>query len=194
MATLLDQLGELASWNSFAASLVAQAKRKPLSSAQVGAAERMLAKLAANAVNREPVAADLSRCHDMFASALGDGMKAPQFRFLWGADEVALSLAKATSRNAGSLYVKLNGEYAGKLSAGVYHPFDMLPQDAADLAARLLEVARDPAAAAYAYGHETSRCACCGKLLTDDKRTGADGLTAVVRGVGATCAKRWGIL
>jgi len=104
------------------------------------------------------------------------------------------SMASATSRNPGAIYVKFRGEYVGKVLAGVgefypaaafdrsqmdtlraifANPGEAVRADAADRAARLLA---DPSL--------TIPCGCCGIMLTDP--------VSVRRGIGPICAGKWG--
>jgi hypothetical protein len=176
----IAQLREMTSWNSFAASLVAQYDSKgSLSVAQVEAAERMFAKMTANAANKSAAkAVDLSNVHKMFDAALAHGLKRPRFAF----GDLRLSLASETSRNAGAVYVKLGGEYAGKVQGGVYHP---VGAGSVATAQAIATIAADPLAAAVQHGRDTGQCACCGRTLTDPE--------SVARGIGPICAAHWGI-
>lgn len=183
-ANLIEELRPLIGWNSFAASLVNQYDAgRGLSSRQIDAARSMLAKMASNAKAREAAkAVDLSRVHDMFAVALENGLKRPQFRF----DNIKLSLASATSVNAGAVYVKRDGEYAGKVQDGAFRPVAAAARDGVAIATMLAHIAADPLEAAREYGRATGYCACCGRLLTAAESVG--------RGVGPICAERWGLL
>lgn len=108
------------------------------------------------------------------------GLKFPKTRFAApGNGELLLSLAGDTSRNPGAVYVKLNGEYAGKVTAeGVAYGLDaLLPT--------LRAIEADPAAAGAAYGALTGRCSFCGLGLTDEG--------SVEVGYGPVCAKRYGL-
>ena len=109
---LIDALRELTSWNSFAASLVEQFDdRGSLSEKQTGAAVAMLMKVKANKANRpEAPTVDLSNVVAMFNKA-HEAIKTPKFRF----EDLVISRAPDTGANAGALYVKVDGEYAGKV-------------------------------------------------------------------------------
>jgi hypothetical protein len=108
------------------------------------------------------------------------GLKFPKTRFAApGNGELVISLAGDNSRNPGATYVKLNGEYAGKVTAdGVAFGLDaLLPT--------LRAIESDPAAAATAYGALTGRCSFCGLGLTDEG--------SIEVGYGPVCAKRYGL-
>ena len=181
---MIEELRPLTSWNSFAASLVNQYDRgKGLSERQVTAARAMLDKMALTSkAKAEAASVDLSRVHDMFAAAIENGLKRPTFRF----GNIKLSLASATSINFGAVYVKREGEYAGKVQDGVFRPVAATAREGKAIAESLATIAADPLEAAREYGRATGYCACCGRLLTAAESVG--------RGVGPICAERWGLL
>jgi hypothetical protein len=183
---LVKGLREHVSWNDFASSLVQQYDRKrSLSDKQLDAAERMLAKIAANRAEKAARAAaapsvDLTRVHAMFAKAMASGHKRPVYR----AAGLALSLAPLSGRNAGSIYVKDDetGDYLGKVTEDLrFNPLRTAPEWAAEALSR---IARDPSTAAVEYGRETGRCSCCGRELTNPD--------SIALGIGPICKDRWG--
>jgi hypothetical protein len=195
--SIIDRLREVASWNPFAASLVSQYDNgKALSPRQALAArdmfERMDAKQAAKgAATAAAAKTDLTAIGTMFEAATASGLKRPTFRF----DGLVLSLAKATSANAGAVYVKRSGEYVGKVNGGRYLPIGGISAtEAAAIAGALAEVGADPFAAAVKEGRRFGHCACCGRLLVNDTVPDADGLTSVQRGIGPVCARHWGLM
>ena len=186
VSRLVKGLREHISWNDFASSLVQQYDRKrSLSDKQLDAAERMLAKIAANqAANQAAKAAapsvDLTRVHAMFAKAMASGHKRPVYR----AAGLALSLAPLSGRNAGSIYVKDDetGDYLGKVTEDLrFNSLRTAPEWAAEALSR---IARDPSTAAVEYGRETGRCSCCGRELTNPD--------SIALGIGPICKDRWG--
>ena len=194
MATnLIAELRLIVSWNSFAASLVNQYDSgKALSERQLAAARSMLDKMALNAKAKAAAAdaasaVDLSRVHDMFAVVLGNGAKKPNFRF----GDLRLGFWDVMPE---AVFVKRNGEKVGRIENGKYLPKNVSASDAKAIAEKLHECAADPLAAAIRYGRDTGFCACCGKLLVNDKVPDSDGLTSVQRGVGPICARKWGLM
>jgi hypothetical protein len=186
VSRLVRALREHVSWNDFASSLVQQYDRKrSLSDKQLDAAERMLAKIAANRAEKAARAAaapsvDLTRVHAMFAKAMASGHKRPVYR----AAGLALSLAPLSGRNAGSIYVKDDetGDYLGKVTEDLrFNPLRTAPEWAAEALSR---IARDPSTAAVEYGRETGRCSCCGRELTNPD--------SIALGIGPICKDRWG--
>ena len=150
---LIDALKELTSWNSFAASLVEQFDdRGSLSDKQTGAAVAMLMKVKAN--------------------------KTPKFRF----EDLVISRAPDTGANAGALYVKVDGEYMGKVKEGKFFGIRFTPEDTLS---KLQKIAESPLSAAVAYGRRTGACACCGRELTVH--------ASIERGIGPICAERFGL-
>lgn len=115
------------------------------------------------------------------AGARERGLKAPKARFLDGEqNEIALSLAKETGRNPGAVYVKVNGEYAGKVAADG-KAFGLT----AGLVALLTTIATNPAQAAKAYAALMGRCSFCALKLTD--------AGSVDAGYGPVCAAKYGL-
>jgi hypothetical protein len=92
----------------------------------------------------------------------GNGAKAPSLRFAG----VTLSMAKDDSQNRGFIYIKVNGEYAGKISpVGRLMPGGGFTKD--QVQAWLDGPELNPEDAAISYGRETGRCSCCGRELTN---------------------------
>ena len=169
---LIDALREVVSWNTFAASLVEQFDdRGSLSEKQTGAAVAMLMKVKASKAEAPTV--DLSNVAEMFSKA-HEAIKTPKFRF----EDLVISRAPDHGVNAGALYVKLDGEYAGKVKDGKWFGSqDILP--------KLEQISKDPLSAAVAYGRRTGNCACCGRDLTRHD--------SIERGIGPICAERFGL-
>ena len=90
--------------------------------------------------------------------------------------------APRDSRNAGSLYVKRNGEYQGKVTPdGVFHPTFYAARETAE---ELLAIDEDPVGKAREHGRLTGQCSICGRRLTAP--------VSVERGIGPICIDRWG--
>lgn len=146
------------------------------------AVERVEARKAAAVARIEtaPVV-DMAKIEKAFSTASGEGLKAP--KLLIGA--LVLSPAKATSDNAGAIYVKggkgFDAPYFGKIMGGKF-----LKSRDCDAAteALILEAAKDPLAAAIAYGKATGVCACCGRELTN--------ALSIELGIGPICRAKWG--
>ena len=172
---LIDALRETTSWNSFAASLVSQyASRGTLTEKQTGAAVAMLMKIKAKKAERDAAPQiDLSNIVEMFNKA-HEAIKTPKFRY----DDLVISRAPDSGVNAGALYVKVNGEYAGKVKEGKWF-------GSQDVLAKLKEIAENPLESAVAYGRKTGNCSMCGRLLTNHG--------SIDRGIGPICAERFGL-
>jgi hypothetical protein len=139
------------------------------------------AQWAAEKAEREAGAAVLSmdKIRSGFESAVRY-LKRPKLRIA----NVQFSLAPATARNGGCIYVVRaeDDTYLGKIT-----PEDkfLRSRDCTDADAEVVaRVASDPAAAAEAHGHEFGQCSCCGRELTNPE--------SVARGIGPICADRWG--
>jgi hypothetical protein len=137
------------------------------------------------AARQAPVAAkpvvDLSSVVAFLAGARDKGLKAPRTRFAApGSGELQLSLAPLSGKNPGAVYVKVNGDYAGKVMAdGAVVGITPVLVDA------LRAIAADPAAAGAAYGRLTGRCSFCTQGLTDEG--------SLEVGYGPVCAKNYGL-
>lgn len=185
-------VSENSGWNSFAASLLEQsAAGRAWSENQIGALRRMMAKVAtsrkaaADGRQKARVAVDLAPIADMFNAAMQSGYKRPTYR----AEGLVLSLAAASSRNAGAIYVKGadkddfgEAPYLGKGIDGTFMPARGTP---AAIGEALQAIASDPRGAAVRYGQKTGRCSCCGRELTDG--------ASIEAGIGPVCATKWNL-
>ena len=135
---------------------------------------------AAKAAREEGAAVlSLAKIRTGFDSALRF-LKRPKLRVA----NIQFSLAPATGRNAGCIYVVRADDdtYLGKIT-----PEDkfLTSRDCTAADSEVVaRVAADPAAAAEAHGHEYGQCSCCGRELTNPE--------SVARGIGPICAERWG--
>jgi hypothetical protein len=180
---LFEGLLEIQTWNSFAADLLRQWTTKGnLSEKQIEAANRMLAKVAANKANREEAKADavvidLTAIREMFQKVFESGYKRPKYR----AADLVISRAPDTGKNAGHLYVKSGEDYQGKIAPdGRFLPVRNASESATE---RLQAIAADPQGEAIRHGAKTGSCACCGRELTKQGSIDA--------GIGPICADRW---
>jgi hypothetical protein len=121
---------------------------------------------------------DLSVIAGMFAHA-AKHLKRPKIKLQNGASLVALSLATGNTRNPGFIYVKVDGEYRGKVSPTGEYTGDpvMIPF--------LNSIAGDPAKIAANHGHTTGNCCFCGLTLSDAR--------SVTVGYGPICADHYGL-
>lgn len=175
-------------WNSFAESLVEQLNRKgELSDRQVEVLQGMMAKTEASRAARaaERAAAvesigEVARIVDLFSTAFSSGLKRPKLRFSEGLE---INRAPDHGKNAGYLYVKVGGEYAGKISPdGRWMPVRSAPQGLGD---QLRAIAKDPAGQGKLYGQQTGSCCCCGRELTNQE--------SIELGIGPICMEKWGM-
>lgn len=167
---------------AFAVSMV-EAIRKygDLTGPQLQACKNAIEKLAANKaaaaarVEAAPVI-DLSNIMAAFDRA-SKKLRNPKLNVAG----VQFSFAAAHSVNAGSLYVKRDGEYLGKITAG---KFLAVRSTSAELEAEVIKIAADPKAAAVAHGRLTGNCSVCNRPLTNEE--------SVKYGIGPICASNFG--
>lgn len=169
-----DMLSALFQYGSFTEKQEASV-RKATASAAVRRAQWAAEKAA-----REEGAATLTldKIRAGFDSA-SKHLKRPKLRIA----DIEFSLAPASGRNAGCIYVKrADDTYLGKITPE--DKFITSRDCTATDSATVARVAADPAAAATAHGHEYGQCSCCGRELTNPE--------SVARGIGPICAERWG--
>jgi hypothetical protein len=177
----------VASKTDFTASLYGQLiARGSLTENQIAAWNRGWEKLqavkAARAaeVNAKGGSVDLDRIREMFDTAAASGYKKPVYR----AEGLKITLAPASGRNAGALYVVEieDDAYQGKI---VGTAFAATRETKRDVLSRLQVIAADPKTAAVAYGRRTGTCSCCGRELTNH--------ASIEMGIGPICAGKWGL-
>lgn len=166
---------------AFAQSLLAGLQRYgALTPNQLAAVQRNVAQASAPraAGPAAAPAASMPEVEAAFSRARAKGVKFPKMRMAG----FTMSPASESSANAGAIYVKSSeGVYLGKVLGGVFSKSrDCSPE----LQAKVLEVAKDPKAAAVAYGKEYGVCSVCGRELSD--------AASVERGIGPVCAERMG--
>lgn len=163
-----------------------------LTEKQLAACERAAEKFAAAKAARQeqrtqalaaaPVI-DMAKIEAAFASAIGSGLKSPKLRI----GQLVISPAKATSANAGALYVKSRGNFDSAVYFGKIFQGKFIKSGNCDAAteALIVETAKDPLAAAVAYGKQTGICSCCGAELTNK--------LSIELGIGPICRSKWGL-
>ncbi len=163
--------------NSFAKSLWADLHRYgSLTEKQRQAVERSLNQPTGETTNVD--GSGFVRLVASFQRAKATGLKWPKMHI----GSLVFSMASATSKNPGYLYIKATGEYVGKVSpTGQFAPaYACSPEQRALIAS----IAQDPLAHAVAHGHATGHCAVCSRKLTDS--------VSVERGIGPICADKFG--
>lgn len=167
----------------FAASLFGAILRHgDLTANQYDAVERCIERDKAREAQRaagpaQSANVSAARISAAFHAATESGLRRPRITI----SGFQLSLAPATGRNPGAIYVKDNGQYVGKVVGGVFYPGRDFN---GERLAALQAVFADPAAAARNHGLETGECSCCGRLLTDPE--------SVRKGIGPICEGRFG--
>lgn len=125
---------------------------------------------------------DVSKIVAMFNVAKEHGLKNPKIRLR----NYTLYLAKETSLNHGSIYVKdSRNMYVGKISPVGEFKFAFGSEHKTAASAEIMAFASDPLNVATAYGHLTNSCCFCGRTLSDAE--------SVKKGYGPICAQRFGL-
>lgn len=143
-------------------------------------AERLAAFRAADAARlANAPAVNVDRISEAFAHAQGKGIKKPRMIL----DGFKISLAPATGRNAGALYVvrKADDQYLGKIMDGRFTRVREC-DDATET--HVVRIIADPKGEAIAYGQRTGQCCICGRELTNH--------ASIDAGIGPICAERFG--
>tara|TARA_R100000329_G_scaffold150886_1_gene145006 strand:+ start:14369 stop:14977 length:609 start_codon:yes stop_codon:yes gene_type:complete len=176
---LIDALREIVSWNSFAASLVNQYdSRGTLSEKQTGAAIAMLMKISKNG-KKTLDSVDYRKVKEVLDNAFSDGINNPKLRF----GDIVLSRAGDNGVNKGAVYIKVDGEYAGKLHGGYFLPIKMNQLWRQETFKRLKVILNDPLEQAVAYGRKFGSCCACGRTLTNH--------ASIEAGIGPICGSRF---
>lgn len=172
-------------WAGFIGSMIQNLNKwNSLTDKQVQASLAVIAKieekLAEKAKQREQKtgSVDVSRIMEMFNKASSSGLRHPVYR----CEKLTMSLASTNGKNPGAIYVKCNGEYAGKIMAGQFTPVNSAPEDILKL---VQEVADNPLGKAREYGRITGSCSCCGRTLSNTE--------SIEAGIGPICASKWGL-
>lgn len=179
---VLAFLHNAAEWSSFALSLQNSfVEHGRLSEKQIAAVRSMMEKSEQRKAEKQANAptVEVSAIEALFNVATENGLKRPVFRAL---DGVEVSKAPMTGRNAGALYVREHGEYAGKIVSGKYFATSTATKN---VLPRLLAIAADPLGEATLFGKQTGQCGCCGRELTDPN--------SIEAGIGPICATKWGL-
>jgi hypothetical protein len=118
----------------------------------------------------------------LFAKAAASGLRRPGLRVQVQGIELGIAPAPATGRNAGSIYVRADGEYAGKVTAGEWLAAHGVPPAVTEA---VVAFAADPVRMAAESGRATGACAFCRLALSDPR--------SVEVGYGEQCATRWSL-
>lgn len=162
------------------------AKGKSLSDKQIAILDRIVQYGATNKSNLDegpymPLVSLLTRA--------GENLKKPKVTFENSQTQLQISLAPATGRNPGAIYLKggVSRDYVGKVSSrGSLQLLRSLPEMTNVQYTRLVDdLNSDPVNAAVNYGAKTGRCCFCNLPLKDERST--------AHGYGPTCAKNWGL-
>jgi rRNA maturation protein Nop10 len=174
--------------------LAAIAQWGGLTENQENAVRKLMVRSAERAAAKKPTAAappaedlDVGLIQAAFDKAIAnakadphaEGIKWLNLRF----EGLRFSPAKRAGRNPGAIYVvdTSNDNYLGKCLDGKFSRSRDCTTEQLD---HIREIAKDPAAAAKAYGLKFNHCCICGRELTNPESR--------VRGIGPICAGRFG--
>lgn len=184
-ADLIAGLAKEAHWSDFARSLIDSFnERGTLSEKQIEAGKHHLARIAENRAKKAKEAdaksgdVEMSAIQALFATAQASGLKRPKFYV----GSLKISLAPASGKNAGALYVTDGDDYQGKIFGNAYTAVRSAKPETLEV---LREIAKNPGEAARMYGQTTGICCCCGAELTNAQSKAA--------GIGPICAGNWGL-
>lgn len=169
--------------SNFAASLLESvAKWGALTANQMAAVQRIIAEQPKREAERAERAANapvvtVEAIERAFSSAQDKGIKRPKMRLAG----FKFSLAPATGRNAGAIYVTEGEEYLGKIAGGRFFGVATCTADKTD---QVVSLASNPHEAAVAYGRRTGSCAICARELTNH--------ASIDLGIGPICAAKYG--
>lgn len=178
-----EWLASRADRSDFARSL-SEGVRKwgSLTEKQLAAVHNCIAKDQERAAERNAAAVQLSLegIFSLFESAQQSGLKRPRVNLVG----FKFSLAPASGRNAGHIYVKdEDGEYLGKVApGGAFHKSRECTQEQVQA---LVDISADVISAAVAFGQQTGCCSFCQRELTDKR--------SVDVGYGPICADNYGL-
>lgn len=193
VTALKNVIGKLGpSRQQFATSLIHQwEKKKRLSQPQQLWVDKLIDE--ANAPKPEPTvvetAAELTPLLELFRKARDNKIARPRIKTYANSKELSISLAGAESVNAGMIYLKLGGEYYGKVDL---HGRLVLSRNVGNLIPVAEEVpivlralGKDPSGFGKVHGMKYNNCCFCGRgLKTKD---------SVYYGYGPICAEGWGL-
>lgn len=173
--------------NSFAMSLLqAFNKYGSLTDGQLTAVRRNLERKAAEATRVADVVVvgeGFERIVQAFKAAKASGLKYPKFQV----GEYVFQPATARSSHPDAIFVKSGRSFHSAYYGRIANNGDFFAARDCDATqkAAILEICKDPLAAAVMHGKQTGRCSCCGRELENEE--------SVQLGIGPICRKKWGM-
>lgn len=127
---------------------------------------------------------NFSRVIEIFDYAKSKGYK-KRIKLRLGDENHKISLSPAPDNgvNAGSVYIKVNDEYRGKINRD--GQWIVNGERDESLVQKVSEFSMSPGETARKYGFKTGTCCVCGRTLTDK--------TSIAHGIGPDCAANWGL-
>jgi hypothetical protein len=173
----------------FAASLIAQGRRRGLTEKQMV----WVQKLARRATGQDPGPSvdlgDMTGLIDLFAKA-SQHLKHPAIVIGSPVGELRITVAGERARCPGTVNVATSGRFGentwfGRIDLEGVFTINQSAEVSVELIEFLREFAADPAKVASAHGHQTGCCCFCNRPLTDQR--------SVSVGYGPTCAANYGL-
>jgi len=175
--------------SQFAESLLAAfLKWGTLTEGQIAAVRRSLVRDAEHAAKAKVVDAVVTgggfdRMIDAFKAAKASGLKYPKFQV----GSYVFQPATANSKYPNAIFVKggrsFQSAYYGRIEAN--GDFFAARECTSEHRAAILEICKDPFAAAVMHGKQTGSCSCCGRTLENEE--------SVRLGIGPICRGKWGL-
>ncbi len=152
---------------------------------QLSATLRCVDKFNAAKVAKEQAVAtaqavDISGLETAFKNGQKNSIKKPKLRLVEGDNSFVFSLAPASGRNAGSVYVVMDEIYLGKIAEG---KFVKSRECSTELERSVIAACVDPLQSAVAYGRRFGICSCCGRELTNGE--------SIDLGIGPICRSKF---
>jgi Family of unknown function (DUF6011) len=115
-----------------------------------------------------------------FQKAKDHGIETPKVRLQHDDRTFVISMAPATGRNPGALYIKMGTTYLGKIYYGRFYASEQCDAATED---DVFAVCKAPLEAAVAYGLKYGKCSCCGRTLTNEE--------SIALGIGPICRENY---
>lgn len=124
--------------------------------------------------------------HDLFMRAKENKIQFPKIRTqLDDGTKIELSLAGTNSVNAGKVYIKINGDWYGKVDDSGHMEISRRLQPRPEVHELVREIGLNPSKTGKVHGQKFDNCMFCGRGLTTKD--------SVFYGYGPICASKWGL-
>lgn len=178
-----------ASDQGFAASLIEQSRRRPLSDKQLVWVEKLARRATGLAAPSKVDVGDMTGLIALFAKA-SEHLKHPAIVIGSPVGELRITVAGPRARCPGTVNVATSGRFGentwfGRIDLEGVFAINERVEVPPELVDFLREFAANPAAMAASHGHRTGCCCFCNRTLTDER--------SIAVGYGPTCAANYGL-